>query len=968
MRRPGAIARAKGLLAALALGGALGAAMSGPADAQTLPTVTVEGYYASQAEGGPVSFELVRSGASNAAALDVNVQVSETGAMLPAAEKGRRTITIGARHDIAYFTFDSIFDEADEADSTVTVSVLSGTGYSTGTPSLARTEVTDDDLPEINVEAVSSSVREGRSAVFRITRTGLTSNAITVALDVFDNNSSVLTSAALATRSATIRAGRSSAQISLATRADNVDGPPGEAWVHVLPGDSYQTGDRYDAMVSVEDDDLPTVSVEADQESVIEGTPAQFFITRTGPLGEALTVRIAVSETGDMVDATLPRSIVIPARQDGAAFDVPTVDDSADESDGSVRVSLVSSGAYRLGGTRSVTTGITDNDRPNVTIEAVSEAITEGAAARFRFTREGVRSDTLTVPLRVYEEGDVLSTAARQISSVTFSRGSATAELRLATVNDALEERETEVSVSADPAESHDVSESASRASVTVRDNDQPVVTIRAVEPQQTEGFTARFRLTRDGLGESAITVRVSLRKQGDMFANSASETVEVAFPADAFRAELSVATVGDNLDEDDGVVYATLLSGTGYQRGTPQRAQVAVTDDDLQTVSIAGPTASVAEGSTAEFILTRDVTGRDLSVTVDYASSGGWDAVEAGSETVRFARRASTARLRLRTYDDPYDNDTDSTVHAAVLTPSDANYRIGETRFATATVTDNDTSTVLPVVSVRGPSSRIEGQDATFTLRRTGGTGYPLQVFLHVSETGDMFDGRPPTRATFARGASSATVTVRTRADETDTADSTVTLQVSGAYPDFYATNDELATDRASVVVRDNNDYVTPTVTVRRDGPGIVNEGATIRFSVSRAGSTVGRTTVPIEIKESGATIVGNRSATVTFEPGATSSQTITVRTSNDDTIEHASVITVQIKPGDGFTVGSPGSAKVAVQDDENSWPRAQVWISAVMDKHHTNPGDGSFGEPVSTTVSEGTEVTFKIRKREES
>ena len=126
---------ARAALAALALAAAAAASVPGVAAAQTRATVTVAATLpTTQLEGGPVWFEVERSGTATDAALDVAVQVSETGSMLPAAAKGRRTVTIPEFGAVGHLVIDSIGDLTDEADSTVTVFLLGGSGYRIGSP------------------------------------------------------------------------------------------------------------------------------------------------------------------------------------------------------------------------------------------------------------------------------------------------------------------------------------------------------------------------------------------------------------------------------------------------------------------------------------------------------------------------------------------------------------------------------------------------------------------------------------------------------------------------------------------------------------------------------------------------------------------------------------------------------------------------------------------------------------------
>ena len=100
--------------------------------------------------------------------------------------------------------------------------------------------------------------------------------------------------------------------------------------------------------VAVRDNDEPVISIAAGT-GVTEGTPASFTLTAVPAPHAALTVSLAVTQSGDYAASgqTGTRQVVIPTGG-SAAFEVATVNDTADEPDGSVTATVAASTGYAV--------------------------------------------------------------------------------------------------------------------------------------------------------------------------------------------------------------------------------------------------------------------------------------------------------------------------------------------------------------------------------------------------------------------------------------------------------------------------------------------------------------------------------------------------------------------------------------------------------------------------------------------
>ena len=98
----------------------------------------------SRVEGARITFTLSRT--ATAGALDVTVDVSETGDVVYPDDEGRRTVSFGDGAASASFTLGSADDRAVESPSVVTVAIVDMATYGTGSPATATVTVTDNDV------------------------------------------------------------------------------------------------------------------------------------------------------------------------------------------------------------------------------------------------------------------------------------------------------------------------------------------------------------------------------------------------------------------------------------------------------------------------------------------------------------------------------------------------------------------------------------------------------------------------------------------------------------------------------------------------------------------------------------------------------------------------------------------------------------------------------------------------------
>ena len=249
-------------------------------------------------------------------------------------------------------------------------------------------------LPEVSIEpkAGGESVAEGSAAVFTVSRTGVTTAALTVQLRVAEaSDGDMVDSGQEGNKRVVIPIGSASAEYSVTTTGDMEDEPNSSVTVSVRSNSAYNidsSGDQ--AAVTITDDDLPEVSIapKAGGSTVTEGSPAVFTVSRAGVTTAALTVLLDVEEAtgGDMVASGQEgnQQVEIPMGMASADYSVTTEGDSDDEPNSAVTVGIRTDSAYRIDSSNSeAAVTITDDDLGPLSVPApenVSAFLEDGEA------------------------------------------------------------------------------------------------------------------------------------------------------------------------------------------------------------------------------------------------------------------------------------------------------------------------------------------------------------------------------------------------------------------------------------------------------------------------------------------------------------------------------------------------------------------------------------------------------------
>jgi hypothetical protein len=342
--------------------------------------------------------------------------------------------------------------------------------------------------PTVTVTATDAAASESGSdgGTFTVARTGPTTDALTVNYTVAGTATGGSDYPALS-GSVTIASGQSSATAGVAPVNDLLPEDDETVVLTLVAGTGYTVGSPSSATVTIDDDDLPVVTVAATDVTASEAgsDPGTFTISRTGSTTNALTVNYALGGTAGTGDyAALPGSVVIPAGQISAPVTVTPIDDALSETTETVSLSLSPSPAYAVGSPGSAVVSITDNDPAVVSINATDDEASEAGAdtGAFTVTRTGPVSSSLTVNYTI------TGTATNGVDyvvisgSVVIASGSSSGTITITPVDDAIEESNETVTLTVVAGAGYVVG-SNNADTVEIADNDGPAPPVTALLP-----------------------------------------------------------------------------------------------------------------------------------------------------------------------------------------------------------------------------------------------------------------------------------------------------------------------------------------------------------------------------------------------------------------------------------------------------------------------------------------------------
>ncbi len=961
----------------------------------------------------------------------VTVAVSQQGDYLATAP-GNRTVTLSTSAPSPALCLELDDDEEDEEAGAVTVALVTAEGSRVvaGESASATVTVHDNDPPFVTLKTAATQVAEAGSVTFTLTREGSLTAPLTIPATLLQSNVHPVTPGhGLVSRGheVTFGAGSATATVTIAPGADDLHFEFRQLNVTLRTSnlglfrlrvpDAPAAGSNNDATrtayhLPVVEDDPIRIAVEPRHPYVYEQEDACFTFGNNVVASdlrqdlETIAFTVSVSAQGDFLDSPPADGTVTVTM----AEDKPTHtlcldldDDDEVEEEGSVTVAIVADAdadpsIVAAADRAAATVRLLDNELPEVTLSAVADTVTEGEHARFKLAFDAPVALPFSALYRLETAGDYgfEVSAADGVWLRIVSAGVEDSVLQVITRDDGVDEPDGSVTFtllegSEYTGEYTIAPDSPRSVTVTVADDDLPVVTMAASDDRVEEGDVLTVTLTRDGYLDAPLTIPVGHLRSRYRPDRSSGTTAHgpLVFAAGSATTTLTITT------EDDDFYYGTRElrfqlrpDGSDLFRlpaGEETRMSVHVGDDDRRRVTLrveaVEPTVSEAEQACFLIIAERLWFGPYWTPVYGYRMLAYFGNVGREDSFVRGVPAGNNRELPGTTMHEArqrhcFDLDDDDRYEPDGAVDLTVVYFLdgfpSRQPSAAVTVTDNDF--VPTPVSIAATRAELpEGANAYFTVTRVPGTfgDGPLPVTARVIEEGDyldrssgwgaFLDADNHLRLPFRDGAATYTFWLDTVNDASAERPGSLTVELVAPDAD------------AGYVL---GAAVSATTALRSDDPGTVSvapvstpvtEGEDAVFRFTRTGSQ-GSLRVHVDMSahakvmsEASRALAANTGPapdlTVVFEDGVTEvTQTLTTEADRYNEGDGEIVLIIErLRPGPGalpYRVAGAASATVLVRDDDI--PEVELnWISppvALVDNVWV-------GE-----IVEGTEIELEI------
>ena len=546
-------------------------------------------------------------------------------------------------------TVNDTVDEADSEQFKLTLSSASNATLSGGGSTLEKLgKITDNDgLPVLSLEDVT--VTEGTAAEFEVSLGAESEREVTVAYATADDTAEEPDDYTSASGTLTFDAGDTAKTITVTTVNDTVDEADTEQFKLKLSSASNATlsggGSTLEKLGKITDNDGPPV-LSLEDVTVTEGTAAEFEVSLGAESEREVTVAYATADdTAQQPDdyTSASGTLTFDAGDSAKTITVTTVNDTVDEADTEqfkLTLSSASNATLSGGGSTLEKLGkITDNDGlPVLSLEDVT--VTEGTAAEFEVSLGAESEREVTVAYATAddtaEEPDDYTSAS---GTLTFDAGDTAKTITVTTVNDTVDEADTEqFKLKLSSASNATLSGGGSTLEKLgkITDNDGlPVLSLEDVTV--TEGTAAEFEVSLGAESEREVTVAYATAddtaEEPDDY-TSASGTL--TFDAGDTAQTITVTTGNDTVDEADTEQFKLKLSSASNATlsggGSTLEKLGKITDNDGPPV-LSLEDVTVTEGVAIEFEVSLGAES-EREVTVAYATAD--DTAEEPDPTTR--------------------------------------------------------------------------------------------------------------------------------------------------------------------------------------------------------------------------------------------------------------------------------------------------------------------------------------------
>ncbi|MEC8798206.1 MAG: Calx-beta domain-containing protein [Pseudomonadota bacterium] len=848
------------------------------------------------------------------------------------------TLTINAGETNGTITIASIVnDSLDEANETVIVTLSNPSNATLGSDSVHTYTITDNDnAPVVDFNTTSSSGAESVSSkAITVDLSAVSAQDVTVDYAVTGTATGSGTDYTLSNGTLTISAGQTSGTITISNIIDDAADEANETVILTLSNATNATlgSDDTHTYTITDNDSAPVVDFNTTSSSGAESVSSKALtVDLSAVSSQNVTVDYAVTgtATGSGTDYTLANgTLTISAGSTTGLITIAgIIDDSLDEADETVIVTLSNPSNATLGSDKVHTYTITDNDSaPVVDFNTTSSSGAESVSSQaITVDLSAASSQNVTVDYAVTGTATGSGTDYTLANgTLTINSGTSSGTITIASiVNDTLDEdNETVILTLSNPSNASLGTDSVH--TYTIADNDDaPVVDFNTTSSTGAESVSSKA-ITVDLSAVSAKAITVNYALSGTATGSGTDYTLgsgTLSINAGSSTGTITIASiVDDSIDEADETIVLTLSNPSNATLGTDSVHTYTITDNDNTPTIDFNSTSSSGAESVSSKAITVDLSGPSSeTVTVDYAVTG--SATGTGTDytlangTLSIAAGSTTGTITIENIVDDSADEPDETVIITLSSPSNAT--LGSDDVHTYTIADDDG---LPTIDFNAASSNgaedISSVALTVDLSAASSNDITVDYAVTGTATGSGTDYTLANGTlTISAGATSGTITIAGIVDDDlDEANETVIITLSNP------NNAILGNDNVHTYTINDNDG-TPSVAFSTTSSSDSESVTTRSISVGIPFAT--STAIQVDYGVTGGTAGSGTdyvlsSGSVTIEEGATTG-TIVISSIIDDSADEADeTIIITLSNPTGATLGSDIVHTAIIADDDS-------------------------------------------------
>jgi len=707
--------------------------------------------------------------------------------------------------------------------------------------------------------------------------------------------------------------------------------------------------DNQATLYIVDDDPVPQISVNDDNTTETNGS-FSIAATLNNPSSKDVSVEwraIAGTATNGIDFNSTQGTLNFPAGNTSQNISIPLLDDSMDEDDETIIVTLYDPVFATLDNSTAVITIQDDDAEPS--ISAADITTTDESVANITVSLSAPSSRTVAVLATTSGVSATEGTDYTGVSTnVQIAPGNTFTTLSIPLNDDTLDELNETFEVSFSNPSNASIFDN--NTIITITDNDLPPTASISGQTIVDDNGTLAPQVTLSGA--SGLTVEVDYAtSDGTATAGNDYTTTNgtLTFTPGQTSLPLSIPILGDIVDENDEIFSVTLSNPDNATLGTATASMLITDNDPAPTISVAD-ISTVNETASSTNVVATLSTASEKVITIDYTTSDGTATAgsdyTAASGTITFSPGVITQNIPVAILADTVD-EANETVTITLSNPSGTPPAVViNDGTAVLTISDDDTAPAISIDDVTTTSEAGIGQQVTVRLNNASEQTVTVDYTTSnvTAWAGDDYTADNGT-VTFNPGSISEIISIPILQDNIDEINETFEIQLSNS------SNATIADNTSIVTITD--DEGLPTITVSdftTDNETAGNVTATVSLNAASS-LNISATYSTADITATAGSDYAASTGPLTFAPGDLS-KSITIAIMSDSIDEINETFEIQLS---NVTNAVPNSSSgiITISDDDDE-PRISISDNSTAETSGTSN--------LNVTLSAGSEKTITV------